>query len=78
MPTPDVNGSKYWFNGLPVDGLQQPTKDLGADKYWCTGLPMTFLASSSSPPPPPPAKLTQVIVQIRPTISSFTQRKTLF
>lgn len=45
MATPNVDGSKYWFNGLPVDGVQQPTKDNGADKYWFNGLPVTFLAS---------------------------------
>lgn len=45
MATPNVDGVKYWFNGLPVDGLQQPTKDTGANKYWFNGLPMDFLAS---------------------------------
>ena len=45
MATPSVDGSKYWINGLPVDGTQQSTKDTGATKYWYNGLPMDFLAS---------------------------------
>lgn len=77
MATPNVDGAKYWYNGLPIDGLQQPTKDLGADKYWYTGLPMDFLASYGVVPPTPTTS-TQVFVQIRPTINSFTQRKKLF
>jgi hypothetical protein len=38
----DLNGSKYWFNGLPVPGIDQPI-DLGADKYWFNGLPDPIL-----------------------------------
>lgn len=45
MATPNVDGARYWFNGLPVDGLQQPTKNTGNTKYWYNGLPVDFLAS---------------------------------
>lgn len=38
----DLNGAKYWFNGLPVPGIDQPI-DLGADKYWFNGLPDPIL-----------------------------------
>jgi hypothetical protein len=52
MPTPSVNGSKHWFNGLPVDAVQQPDKNTGSTKYWFNGLPLDFLASYGSGPGP--------------------------
>lgn len=77
MATPNVDGARYWFDGLPVEGLQQPTKNTGDTKYWYDGLPMEFLASYG-PTPPVPTVITQVFVEIRTAARSFTQRKRMF
>jgi len=77
MATPNVDGARYWFDGLPVEALQQPTKNTGDTKYWYDGLPMEFLASYG-PTPPVPTTTTQVFVDIRTAIHSFTQRKRMF
>jgi hypothetical protein len=63
MATPSVDGAKYWFNGLPVDGLQQSTKDTGATKYWYNGLPVDFLASYGAPPAANTKRTFGIIIQ---------------
>ena len=64
MPTPNVDGGKHWFNGLPVDGLQQSSKDNGGTKYWFNGLPLDFLASYGAGPPPPVGGVGRMFVVI--------------
>jgi hypothetical protein len=46
-----LDGTKYWYNGLPVDGLDQ-SGSTGATKYWYDGLPVAIIATGSSPPEP--------------------------
>lgn len=41
-----VGAGKYWFNGLPVDGLSSTA---GAGKYWVNGLPYDTLAAAAAP-----------------------------
>lgn len=47
MPTPATGGTKYWFNGLPLDGLERTGYDTGTAKYWFNGLPYDTLASTA-------------------------------
>lgn len=42
-----IGAGKYWFNGLPVDGLSGPTA--GATKYWFNGLPYDTIATGAAP-----------------------------
>lgn len=37
----DPQGERYWFNGLPGDGILKEVNN--AEKYWGNGLPGTFL-----------------------------------
>lgn len=41
-----VGSVKYWFNGLPVDGLSSAA---GAGKYWLNGLPYDTLSVAAAP-----------------------------
>ena len=41
-----VGAVKYWFNGLPLDGL---STSAGAVKYWFNGLPYDTLAPAAAP-----------------------------
>ena len=41
-PDPD-GGQKYWFNGLPFDGVRNPDEETGGVKFWFNGLPADFL-----------------------------------
>lgn len=41
-----VGAVKYWFNGLPLDGLSTTA---GTVKYWFNGLPYDTLAPSAAP-----------------------------
>lgn len=41
-----VGAGKYWFNGLPVDGLSSTA---GAGKYWFNGVPYDTLAAAAAP-----------------------------
>lgn len=43
-----VGAVKYWFNGLPLDGLSSTA---GAVKYWFNGLPYDTLSPSAAPSP---------------------------
>ena len=42
-----VGAVKYWFNGLPLDGLSNVSAD--STRYWFTGLPYDTLAPSAGP-----------------------------
>lgn len=42
-------GQKFWFNGVPYDGVRTATATTGV-KYWFNGLPMDMLTEFSSAP----------------------------
>jgi hypothetical protein len=60
-----VGAVKYWFNGLPLDGLSTTA---GTVKYWFNGLPYDTLAPSAAP-----SGVTAVVnvTQADNTISAF-------
>lgn len=52
MPASDpAGGQKFWFNGIPYDGVARSGIDTTGVKYWFNGIPMDTLTASSSPAP---------------------------
>lgn len=41
----DTGTQKFWFDGLPADGLQN-TNDIGTQKFWFDGLPEGYIYPS--------------------------------
>lgn len=38
---------KFWFNGIPYDGLPKTGIDTGSQKYWFNGIPVDTLTATS-------------------------------
>ncbi len=52
MPIVNPTTSKYWFNGLPFQGVKT-ANDNGEIKFWFNGLPGQYIFPAVTPPPGP-------------------------
>ena len=51
MAAEDPDGQqKYWFMGLPFQGLNRDISEAGTQTYWFQGLPFQFLFPTSAAP----------------------------
>lgn len=42
--TADIKGNKYWFEGLPIEGIDKSSpNDMGTEKFWFEGMPGPIL-----------------------------------
>lgn len=46
----NTGSQKYWFDGLPAEGIQKLTNDTGTQKFWFDGLPAEYTFPNSSKP----------------------------
>lgn len=41
--TDPLGDQKYWFNGVPFEGLNITANDPGTVKFWFNGVPVDFI-----------------------------------